>query len=151
VLKSVVIAFLIVDSLALSYVSASQKFSYFETAQSDDTIHFVTKTPLGADSVSVKFNNYSNRHKYYAQKKNEILLEFNRIDSLELWHMQGEIVDPDSTWSTLEGSGWVYLVNDSMEFYQYGLFGESQRIIKSYYIKNKILIMHREVNTKYNV
>lgn len=156
-LKNAGIASLVLVLLFFSFsvLNSSQEFSDSTPLKSDDTasstiLAFLESKDAETDTVTTEFDSIYDKHDYFDKYKNKICKEFSRIDSLKLWEKQGEIIDPDSTWSTLEGSGWDYSVNDSMEYYVYGEFAESQRWLYYFYVKKGTILMHREVNTKYN-
>ena len=156
-LKNAGIASLVLVLLFFSFsvLNSSQEFSDSTPLKSDDTasstiLAFLESKDAETDTVTTEFDSIYDKHDYFAKHKNKICKEFSRIDSLKLWEKKGEIVDPDSTWSTLEGSGWNYGINDSLEYYVYGVFAESQQWLYSYYVKNGDLLVHIGVNTKYN-
>ncbi|GEM_PF-2361598 len=156
-LKNVIIATLVLVAIffTFSVFNSYQEYSDSTPPKSDDSTSSTIVDYLGSketviDIVSTEFDDIYDKYGYFAQKKNQIIKEFSRIDSLQLWDKQGKIIDPDSTWSTPEGSGWDYYINDSLEYYVYGEFAESHCWLYYYYIRNGELLMFRDVNTKYN-
>jgi hypothetical protein len=103
-----------------------------------------------SNTEAIEVKDSYDHHRYYADQKNQILNEFKEVDSLRLWNKHGEIIDADSTWSTPEGSGWLYSVNDSMELYQYREFAETRCWVYMQYVKNGNLLMYREVEIVHN-
>jgi len=146
VLKNTVIAVLvlIITFVIFSFVNTHDEFRREKNNKLFEMCLDISNT----EPIEVKDS--CDYHGYYADQKNQIINEFKEVDSLRLWNKHGDIVDPDSTWSTLEGSGWCYSVNDSMEKYQYGVFAETRRWVYMYYVKNSNLLMYREVETVYN-
>lgn len=156
-LKNAGIASLVLVLLFFSFsvLNSTQEFSDSKPLKSEYTasstiLAFLESKDAETDTVTAEFDSIYDKHDYFAKHKNKICKEFSRIDSLKLWNKKGEIIDPDSTWTTLEGSGWNYGINDSLEYYVYGVFAESQRWLYSYYVKNGDLLVHIGVNTKYN-
>lgn len=103
-------------------------------------------TPIDIAAVEEVTNK---NEKQYIEFSNELLRQVNFLDSTEGWNRFGEVVDHDSTWSTSEGSGWEYALTDTFEYYQYGVFAESQKWVDYYYLKNGEVLMYRKVNTRY--